>query len=575
MQNTESSQKQLELDSLIEFSQLINSNLNLEFILGNILLSIMGKMLITKGIVLIKRDDKSSKQLYVIESLKGLDYKLIGSVIECECPKIPVFTLSELKDNKGFFEENNIEFFFKIYFGNKLLGILCLGKKVNKNELNNDDIVFIETLLNISASSIENTLRFNEIRQLNKSLNGKLHQLKSLFELSKEFNLYFQDRDKIIKLFRYTLLGNYGIKDLLILSKYKSDKFYLLDKDSKFDIENIEQSELEQITQATIITSNSKNNFIKCLSEKKFELIIPMLNNGKVENLVCLGSKLDKSKYSDSDIEFLESIVNLSLMSIENTILFNEFLEKQKIENELKIAREIQVALLPDKLPNINNYQISAENIPAMQVGGDYFDVIELTNNKYVIVIADVSGKGTPASLLMANIQSAVHSFIKLYSEDDFDIADATSKINELIYANTTEEKFITFFWGILDCNTNTFTYVNAGHNHPLHLSSDSFGQLDKGGLMIGIFDEGVNYETGIIEIQNDDIIFLYTDGINEALNKNKEEFGEDRLKDCIHSLKDHDTNFILENIKDNLKNFTAGTNQYDDITLIILKKTS
>ena len=575
MQNTESSQKQLELDSLIEFAQLINSNLNLEFILGNILLSIMGKMLITKGIVLIKRDDKSSKQLFVIESLKGLDHKLIGSVIECECPKIPVFTLSELKDNKGFFEENNIEFFFKIYFGNKLLGILCLGKKVNKNELNNDDIVFIETLLNISASSIENTLRFNEIRQLNKSLNGKLHQLKSLFELSKEFNLYFQDRDKIIKLFRYTLLGNYGIKDLLILSKYKSDKFYLLNKDSKFDIENIEQSELEQITQATLITSNNKSKFVKNLYEKKYELIIPMLNNGKVENLVCLGSKLDKSKYSDSDIEFLESIVNLSLMSIENTILFNEYLEKQKIENELKIAREIQVALLPDKLPNINNYQISAENIPALHVGGDYFDVIKLTDSKFAIVIADVSGKGTPASLLMANIQSAVHSFLKMYSENDFNIADVTSKINELIYSNTTAEKFITLFWGILDCEENSITYVNAGHNPPFHFSSGSFNLLEKGGLMVGAFDEGVNFETGKVEIQNDDIIVLYTDGVNEALNKNKEEFGEDRLKDCIHSSKDHDTNQILENVKDTLKNFTAGTNQYDDIALIVLKKTS
>ena len=93
--------------------------------------------------------------------------------------------------------------------------------------------------------------------------------------------------------------------------------------------------------------------------------------------------------------------------------------------------------------------------------------------------------------------------------------------------------------------------------------------------MIVGIFDEGVNFETGIVKIQNDDIVVFYTDGVNEALNKNKEEFGEDRLKDCIHSSKDHDTKLILENIKDNLENFTAGTNQYDDITLIVLKKTS
>jgi sigma-B regulation protein RsbU (phosphoserine phosphatase) len=575
MQSKESSQKQLELDSLIEFSQLINSNLNLEFILGNILLSIMGKMLISKGIVLIKKDEENSEKLFKVESVKGLDNKLIGSVFTCDCPKFPVFHRNDLKENIGFFEEYNIEFFFKIYFGNKLLGILCLGEKINNTGLSKHDIIFIETLLNISASSIENTLRFNEIKQLNINLSGKLNQLKSLFELSKEFNSNFQDRDKIIRLLKYTLLGNYGIPDLLILSKYKSDKFYLFDKNKSFDIEKFDLGELEKINKPIIISENHESNTIKYLSQNNYTLIIPVLKNERVENLVCLGKKLNKTEYSESDIEFLESIVNLSIISIENTILFNEFLDKQKIEDELRIAREIQVALLPKEIPEIKNYQISAENIPALHVGGDYFDVIKLSETKLALVIADVSGKGTPASLLMANIQSAVHSFLKLYIDGDFILADVTQKINELIYENTGPEKFITFFWGILDSEDNSFTYVNAGHNPPFHFSSGSFCTLDKGGLIIGIMDEGITFETGRANIQENDILVLYTDGVNEALDKKRNEFGEERLKKAIHSSEEEHADCILKKIKDSLKHFTAGTKQYDDITLIVVKKIS
>ena len=573
MQDKDATQKQLELDSLIEFSQLINSNLNLEFILGNILLSIMGKMLITKGMVLINRGKEDSLNYFTVESMKGMDNKLMGTAIKCDCPKIPVFNRDDLTNHLEFFEESNIEFFFKIYFGNKLIGVLCLGNKVNNTELTKQEIIFIETLLNISASSIENTLRFNEIKHLNENLNGKLHQLKSLFELGKEFNSYFQDRDKIMKLLRYTLLGNYGIKDLLILSKYKSDHFYILNKNVRINIDEINPSDLKQLIQPTTISEKHDNNFIKYLSKKGYELIIPMLNDGKVENLVCLGSKLNKTKYSESDIEFLESIINLSIISIENTILFQEYLDKQKIEDELRIAREIQVALLPKEIPKIKNFQIAAENIPALQVGGDYFDLIKLSETKLALVIADVSGKGTPASLLMANIQSAVHSFLKLYNEVDFNLSDVTHKINELIYENTGPEKFITFFWGILDSEDNSFTYVNAGHNPPFHLSNGSFNLLEKGGLIIGIMNEGVNYETGKININKNDIIVLYTDGVNEALSKDNCEFGEEKIKEIIHSTKNEDVKCILESIKDSLESFTKGTKQYDDITLIVLKK--
>lgn len=279
------------------------------------------------------------------------------------------------------------------------------------------------------------------------------------------------------------------------------------------------------------------------------------------------------SAYSETDIEFLESIVNLSLISIQNSDLFQEYIDKLKIENELSIAREIQLALLPSKIPDISGYDIAGMNLPALQVGGDYYDVVKLTDTKSAIIIADVSGKGTPASLLMANIQSAVHSYLKLYEENTFSLTKVTEKINELIYENTASDKFITFFWGILDSENNTFEYINAGHNPPVLLKNDKLLMLNEGGFMIGIADVGINYEVGNVFIDKDDVIVFYTDGVTEANNSEENEFGEKRLYEIIINNKHNSACSIMEEIKNSIKEFTRDTSQYDDITMIVLKK--
>jgi len=587
MDNTNPAHKQLELNSLIEFSQLISSKLDLKYILNNILLSIMGKMLISKGMTLLHfnnnnndNDNVKEKNIYSVEAAKGIDSKFLNTLVEIDFPKVPVFNLNEMDSSNDFINNSGFQYFFKIYFQNKYLGILCFGKKLNNSELSKGEVIFIETMLNISASAIENTIKFNEVSILNNNLNNKIRQLKSLFELSKEFNSNFTNKENIIKLLNYTLLGNFGIRDFIILSRDKNGEFYLL-KDNKnldftrFDLNQLfPKDKIASIFKSTIkISENSDILFVKYLAENGFELMIPTVIKNELENVICLGKKLNKSNYSETDIEFLESIVNLSLISIQNSNLFQEYLDKQKIENELKIAREIQLALLPTNIPEIKGYEISGMNLPALQVGGDYYDIIKLTETKFAIVIADVSGKGTPASLLMANIQSAVHSYLKLYEEGSFELSKVTEKINELIYENTASDKFITFFWGILDSEKNTFEYINAGHNPPIFLQNNKLVQLTDGGFMIGIMDTGVVYEVGNIEIGNNDSIVFYTDGVTEANSKDGEEFGEEKLSDILTENKNLNAEEILGKIKESIVDFTKDTPQYDDITMIVLKK--
>lgn len=577
MEITNSLSKQLELNSLIEFSQLINSNLDLKFILGNILLSIMGKMMITKGVVLIKKDTEDDSNIFCIESIKGIRIEESEKEIEIEFPKGAYFEAEEIIDTNGnqFFVKNGIQYFFKVYFGHKLLGLLCLGKKITPHSgLSKSEIIFIETLLNLSSSPIENTIKFNEITRLNDSLNSKLTQLRSMFELSKEFNSSFLERDKILKLLGFTLLGNLGIRDFAIFTRYRSDNFYLLYSNKKIDTTGIDFSFFNNVKLPSLVSKISENELTDFLVSKNYELLVPTISNNEVQNIICLGSRLKKAPYKQSDIEYLQSIINLSVISIENALLFQEYLEKQQIENELRIAKDIQVALLPKEIPKINGYDIAALNISALHVGGDYYDIIPVTENKTAIVIADVSGKGTPAALLMSNIQSAVHSFLKLYDDATFDLSTITLKINELIFENTSPEKFITFFWGILDNSNNTFTYINAGHNHPVFYKNNEVKLLDKGGLMIGIMNFGIQYETGTVNFEKDDVLVLFTDGVTEAQDSGKQEFGDEKLIEIIKGHSEKTCNELITEIKDSVEKFSVNCKQFDDITLIAIKKT-
>ncbi|MDZ4711209.1 MAG: PP2C family protein-serine/threonine phosphatase [bacterium] len=580
MDNHNPAQKQLELNSLIEFSQLISSKLDLKYILNNILLSIMGKMLISKGMIILKNGQDMNQNAYTIEAAKGINSKLINTVIEAEFPKLSVFDSGDFEKDNEFLSKYNFNYYFKIYFQNKLLGLLCFGKKLNNSELAKNEIIFIETLLNISSSAIENTIKFTEVSELNSSLNNKIRQLKSLFELGKEFNLNFVNKENIIKLLNYTLLGNFGIRDFVIISRDRTGKFHLLKDNKNLDLEKFELEKLfpegklpAEFSSTIRINSENEIPFIKYLAGKGFELFVPTLIKNQIDNIICLGRKLNNTSYSESDIEFLESIVNLSLISIQNSDLFREYLDKQKIENELKIAREIQLALLPQTIPFVNGYELAADNIPALQVGGDYYDLIKLTETKTAIVIADVSGKGTPASLLMANIQSAVHSYLKLYEEGAFDLSNVTEKINELIYENTSSEKFITFFWGILDSEKNIFEYINAGHNPPFLLKKERIIPLTEGGFIIGILNEGINFDIGMVKIDQNDVIVFYTDGVTEANDINGEEFGDENLQKVLIQSRDESSTQILHNIKESIIEFSKGTAQYDDITMIIVKK--
>lgn len=249
----------------------------------------------------------------------------------------------------------------------------------------------------------------------------------------------------------------------------------------------------------------------------------------------------------------------------------NRILES-RIEDQmakLRLAGKIQRDLLPSEKPEIPGYDIAGNNIPADAVGGDYYDFIPMENNRYAICLGDVSGKGLPAALLMANVQATMRG----QSLDISSPKECITKANSLICRSTADDKFITLFLGILNANDHTITFTNAGHDLPYFLNRNGAVQrLQTDGLVLGMMD-GVPYEEDSISFNPGDCLVMHSDGITEAMNPDGEDFGEEKLEDIIKQNHTESSDVMLERIISAVEFHTRGTPQSDDVTLVVVKR--
>lgn len=545
------------LTALVEFSRVINSSLDLNFILNNVLLTCLGKFLATKGLVALKINNQ-----LVVKAYKGIAQESI-----IQFPEIEVTENCNLSEKlNDYLILNNLIASEKISSSNECVGIVCLGEKLNKQTYIKDDLDFLKTILNIAASAIQNSLIVEELKLVNRELDSRIQRLSSLFELSKEFGL-FSESTKVTRLLIFSLIGQFLVQKYALL-RFEGNDIEVIEP--KIPVEEL-LSNIRKYNYYKIDTSINKHQIESHYPElfsMGIEVIVPMQIQGKTKGLIILGKRINNIDYTNADIEFIFSVGSLAIISLENRRLFLEALEKQKLEEELDLAREIQRNLLPQKIPEYKSFDISAVNISSKQVGGDYYDIIELDKDDCVVAIADVSGKGVPASLLMANMQA----FLQVICRQNTPLDEATGLINDLISSNTSDGRFITFFWGILNDITKTFNYVNAGHNPPLLIRNGTITKLEIGGMILGVMKTMIPYKSESIQLQTDDVLVMFTDGISEAMNRRGEEYSDERLEKLSLEIVNESADSILKKIQCEVQNFTDGANQSDDITLVIVK---
>jgi sigma-B regulation protein RsbU (phosphoserine phosphatase) len=377
----------------------------------------------------------------------------------------------------------------------------------------------------------------------------------------------------VVRLLTFSLLGQVGVNRYAVcLAEGASMRIVASRMEESTELPQALQK-LCELGNPVLIEDLVKDSKVSSAGEQLQQigvrLVIPMQVQSRTKGLILLGQKLGGGSYSKGDLEFLYSLGNLAIISIENARLFQETLEKQRLEDELKIAREIQQGLLPQKLPQIPGYDLAAVNVSSKQVGGDYYDVLQRSETEYVIAIGDVSGKGTPAALLMANVQAAMRALAPLQNN----LCETTARINDITFENTGGDKFITFFWGIVDTNSRQFRFVNAGHNLPFLIRKDgTVMRLSEGGLILGIMKAVQAYKEGLVQLEPGDTLFLFTDGVSEAMNASGEDFTEERLEVLVRSLSDRSARDMIQEVRAALEEFCKGTQQSDDITMLVLK---
>jgi phosphoserine phosphatase RsbU/P len=561
----------LDFDALFEFSKLLNSSLDLRFILDHILLSTMGKMIISKGCILLQKN----AQDFSIEALKGLPPALIYSQFQMNNLPNEIFYLKDLdKRTHKWVKEflgMQLTIGIPVYTKDKTIAVIFFSEKLTKQPFNTKDLYFLKVLSNTASTSIENSMIVSELQKLNKDLDGKIQQLNTLFDLSKEFGILF-DNNKIIRLLSYSIMGQLGIQKYAILIREEDTLKLSISRIPGLDNHIEKLNDLLSLTSPGLINSfksKSVKGCINLLKEHEVKAIVPLQFKNENKGIVLLCDKLNKEEYKNTDTEFLFSLGNLAILSLENARLFKETLEMQRLEEEIQIAKEIQQGLLPKITPTIKNYDIGTLNIPSKQVGGDYFDIIKKSDDRFIFAIADVSGKGIPASLLMSNLQATIHAYAPMFGS----LWEITGKINDIIFENTDMSKFITFFWGILNTEENSFSYVNAGHNPPMLIHSNKEVEyLESGGIILGVTPTSIPYIEGKVFLKKGDLLFCYTDGVTESMNSKGEEFTEKRLLKLLLDKKDESCKTLINSLHNEVLNHAGGIQQYDDLTVIAIK---
>jgi sigma-B regulation protein RsbU (phosphoserine phosphatase) len=286
-----------------------------------------------------------------------------------------------------------------------------------------------------------------------------------------------------------------------------------------------------------------------------------------VIGLVYVDSIQHAHAFTEDDLRVLTALANVAAAKIENVRLLEESLEKRRMEEDMRMAAEIQTGLLPSEAPRIPGWDLAGCNRPCRTVGGDYYD-FAIERGRLLLALGDVSGKGTGAALLMTVLRAAVRAH---WMEPS--LADAVSRINRTVCQNVPSSKYVTFFLAALDPASGRLDYVNAGHNPPILVrAAGAVEKLTEGGLVLGIF-EGVDYDGGTVEMQRGDVLVVYSDGVTETWDPDGEEWGEEKLVALAVAGRGDGAEAVQDAVLREIESFEQGARATDDRTLLVLKR--
>jgi serine phosphatase RsbU (regulator of sigma subunit) len=570
-------------DLFVETSKLLNSTLNLDELL-DLVLDLSARIMEAQASSLLLVDEKSGKlRLHVspeekAEGKRELELKMGEGIAGWVAEHIQPVVSNRVKDDHRYCPELEERIGFSIdsliciplLRRGRLIGVVTALNKTKGKEFDQEDLEIFSSLADQIAIALDNSYLFGRLKKKTLETQTLLEVEKSL---SSSLNL-----NELLELI---------LDSLLKVVKFDAVAIFLIDE-SRQEIEHIKARGFDPILEPdlqlkigegvagwaaknreSLIVPNTKEDprYIEARVETKSGMAVPIVSQNRTIGVFSLESDRPNA-YDHDDLELLEAFASLAAISLERARQHEEILEKRRLEEELSIAKRIQKTFLPRKKPQVPGFDISGINIPSEEVGGDYYDFIPINENQMGIVIADVSGKGIPAALIMASVRAGLIAEIR----NNYAIRSIMAKVNNLLFESTASDIYVTAVYGVLDPKNRIFTFSNAGHNAPILRRADGeMKYLIEGGMALGMF-ENSKYEERPLGLSPGEIIVFYTDGVTEAKNDGQEEFGTRRLKQVIDDSHQLGARQIRENIYEAVKKFTGVSHQEDDLTMIVFK---
>ena len=395
------------------------------------------------------------------------------------------------------------------------------------------------------------------LNKLEQELGLKQLQINSLLTITQSINNN-ASAIELYDMYKSFLSWEMGVKRMALFIR-ESDKWsrksdFNYDEDKEKDL----VKELDQYRR--LYTVKEKDP----ISLRQFDLIIPVFHKETPIAYALIGGMKEQEDIYNK-IQFITTITNIIAVAIENKRLFKEMIDREKLKKEMELASSVQQMLIPDSLPQKEEYQLGSIYMPHFKVGGDYFDYIEFDKDKFAFCIADISGKGVSAALLMANFQAIIQSLIHQYR----DLETFVVALNEAVLRITKGERFITFVIAEADLRKRQVKYVNCGHFPPFVFDGEQVVRMTKGTTILGMFDKLEHVEEGIISYKEKAMVMLFTDGLVDLRNENEDFYNEEMIEQFIlkHSLKSVDK--YHETLMEELETFKGKKEFPDDIAIL------
>ncbi len=387
-----------------------------------------------------------------------------------------------------------------------------------------------------------------------------------------------QVMDTLGSLIPYDAAGIYIIKREKSEDAQTDDRFFHAEAVRGYDIEELKTIRLKMgegiigrvaLTAEPIISPDVQKDARYCnaRAETRSELTVPIISNEEVIGVFDLESD-HLNAYNRDDLEVLMLLASQVAIIIEKVMLHEQMMQKRRLEAQLEVARQVQLELLPADDPDLEGFDISAYNFPTEEVSGDYYDWVRVYEDQIGLVIADVSGKGMPAALLMAFLRASIRAATHIGYSPHISM----SKVNYLLWESIERNQFVTAFYGILDASNKTLAYANAGHNPPLLMDANGEARfIERGGLPLGMFRDTRYYEY-YLAIEPGQTLVLYTDGVTEAENPEGEEYGRERLVEAVRRGQHLKARDLIDFIHRDVLAWTGERGATDDITFFVIK---